>query len=212
MKPGSITTCALLLLMATDVVGGLSPAPLGESLLHYTGLGFQHIIPNGLDHVCFVLGLFFVSRNVMSLVWQVTAFTLAHSLTFGLTLCGLVELPERAVEIAVALSITFIAAENLWSAELTRWRPWVVFGFGLMHGLAFAHTFQEHSVPLDHFTPALFAFNMGIEMGQLAVIMLALTFFGVFWRKPWYRRAVAIPASAVIAIVGAFMVVARLVG
>jgi hypothetical protein len=202
MKSGMFVYGSLLFLIATGVGGGFTPSEFGALLARYTGLGFQHIIPQGLDHICFVLGLFLLSRSVASLFWQVTAFTLAHSLTFGLMLYGFVEVPARAVEVAVALSIAFIAVENLCTTGLGRWRTSVVFGFGLVHGLAFAHTFREQSVPAEHFAPALIAFNVGIELGQLAVVALAFSAFGAFWRRPWYRQAVTIPASSLIAAAG----------
>lgn len=209
MKPG-IIPCGILLLLAA---GGLAGPPLdAAALLRYTAIGFRHIVPEGPDHVLFVLGLFFLSRDALSLLWQVTAFTVAHSLTFGLMLCGFVELPAHAVDFAVALSIAFIAVENLISHKLTRWRPWMVFGFGLIHGLAFAHTFRGHTVPVDEFVPALFAFNMGIEFGQLVVVLLAFAAFGAFWQRPWYRKAVTIPASSLIAVASLFWMMTRIAG
>ena len=164
----------------------------------------------GLDHICFVLGLFFLSRNVTPLFWQITAFTLAHSLTFGLALYGFVELPSRAVEVVVALSISFVAIENLFSTKLSRWRPWVVFAFGLMHGLAFAHTFREHAMSEANGLTALFSFNLGVELGQLAVVGIALTLFSAFWQRIWYRARIAMPASIAIALMGLYWATERI--
>jgi HupE/UreJ protein len=204
MKTGLAPTLFLLLLAVADLMSGQAVPAAEAPLLHYLGLGFQHILPNGLDHIFFVLGLFFLSRNFTTLLWQITAFTLAHSLTFGLSLYGLVEAPARLVEVVVALSISFIALENLFSERLSPWRPWVVFGFGLVHGLAFAHTFREHDIPQEHFMPALFAFNIGIELGQLAVVALASACVAAFWNREWYRKGIAIPVSLVIGIVGLY--------
>jgi len=212
MKPGTSIPGFVLLLMASGVLGEAGGLPDGALMVDYTGLGFRHILPDGLDHIFFVLGLFFLSRNVTTLLWQVTAFTLAHSLTFGLSLHGFLGAPARAVEIAVALSIVFIAVENLFSGSLSRWRPWIVFGFGLIHGLAFAHTFRGHPMPPEHFAGALFAFNLGIELGQIAVVTLALALFGPWWQRPWYRHAVTIPASCVIAAVSVVWAMIRVTG
>ena len=199
MKSG-ISAFLLLLLVSPDILAALSPLSHGATPLQYMGLGFRHIIPDGLDHIFFVLGLFFLSRNLTALFWQITAFTLAHSLTFGLSLYGFVELPARVVEVVVALSISFIAIENLFSANLSRWRPGIIFVFGLFHGLAFAHTFREHTVPQEDSLAALFSFNIGVELGQLAVVACALVAVAAFWERSWYRRAVAVPASVLIAL------------
>ena len=190
--------------MAADVFTGT------EGMLRCMALGFSHIIPYGIDHIFFVLGLFFLSRNVIELFWQVTAFTLAHSLTFGLALYGIVELPARAVEVTVALSISFIAVENLFARRLSVWRPFVVFAFGLIHGLAFAHTFREQVPPQSDLLTALFSFNIGVELGQLVVMLVAFASVSHFWRTPWYRRKVAMPASALIAATGLYWAVERM--
>lgn len=166
------------------------------------GSGFRHIVPDGPDHIAFLLGLFFLSRRLWPLLWQTTLFTLAHSLALGLILYGLPSIPPRIVETAVALSIAYVAIENLFGESPSRWRPWVVFGFGWIHGLAFAHTFSDRSLRREEIIPSLFGFNLGVELGQLVVIGTALLVLGGAWEKPWYRRRVAIPASVVIALSG----------
>lgn len=207
MKTGLIACVLVMLATAGHLAGGV---PLdGVLLARYAGLGFRHILPGGIDHVLFVLGLFVLARDVVSLLWQVTAFTMAHSMTFGLALLGVVALPERAVEVAVALSIAVVAAENFLPARVGRWRLATVFGFGLIHGLAFAHTFRGHEVPPEQWAPALLAFNFGIGLGQLAVVLAAFVLAGAFWQRPWYRRAVVIPVSGVMAFVGLIWAVGR---
>jgi HupE / UreJ protein len=203
MKSG-LPALFLLMLMTADIFGGAGVS------LPYVGLGFRHIIPEGIDHVFFVLGLFFLSRSIVALFWQITAFTVAHSLTFGLALYGVVEVPARAVEVTVALSISFIAVENLLTARLSFWRPFVVFAFGLVHGLAFAHTFREEAVPHENLMAALFSFNVGVELGQLAVVGVALLIVASFWQRTWYRNKVAMPASALIAVTGLYWAVERM--
>ena len=175
-------------------------------------LGFGHILPNGLDHILFILGLFFLTREFGPLLFQMTLFTLAHSLTLGLSIYGVVAAPTRIVEVAIALSIAFIAIENLHCEKLSRWRPGVVFGFGLVHGLGFAHSFKESLVDPGDFLPALFSFNMGIEFGQIAVVGIAYAALALWWKRDWYRTAIARPASVLIAASGLYWAVERSFG
>ena len=184
-------------------------ASLGAVIPRYVALGFSHIVPNGLDHILFILGLFFVVRDAFALLVQVTLFTLAHSLTLGLSMQGIVSLPTQWVEIAIALSITFIAAETLFQGKLSRWRSWIVFGSGLVHGLGFAHAFQTSAVAPGDFLPALFSFNVGIELGQLCVVGVAFALMAAWWRRDWYCRAIARPASAMIALTGLYWALER---
>jgi len=172
-------------------------------------VGFDHIVPKGLDHILFVLGLFFLSPKLGALFWQGSAFTLAHTVTLALGALGWVNVPGSIVEPLIAASIVAVAVENIVSGGLSKWRPLVIFGFGLLHGLGFASVLGEFGLPEGQFIPALLGFNIGVELGQLAVI--AVAFALVFWavRKEWYRRVIAIPASLVIAAIGAFWVVER---
>lgn len=195
--------------MIRPVLALLAAASLGTVIPRYVGLGFMHIVPGGLDHILFILGLFFLARDAFTMLLQITLFTVAHSLTLGLSLFGVLSLPTQVVEVAIALSITFIAAENVLHDRLSRWRPWMVFGFGLIHGLGFTHTFQETAVEPDAFLPALFSFNVGIELGQLAVVGLALLAVSAWWKRDSYRACIARPASAAIALVGLYWAVAR---
>ncbi len=191
-------------------LAGAAPAPGRMAVaLDYVRLGFLHILPRGLDHVLFVLGLYLLSVRIRPLLWQVTAFTVAHTCTLALAIYGVVRLPAAVVEPLIALSITAVAAENLVTATLTPWRPVVVFAFGLLHGLGFAGTLAGLGLPRERFVTGLIGFNAGVEAGQLAVIVLA---FGVtgWWRfHPRYRARVVVPASASIALVGAYWAVAR---
>lgn len=123
-----------------------------------------------------------------------------HSLTLGLSLYGVISVTTAAVEVAIALSIAFIAVENLCREDLSRWRPWVVFGSGLVHGLGFAHTFRETSVAPFDFLPALLSFNLGIECAQLVVIGLAFTSVAVWWKRDFHHGSIAKPASASFAV------------
>lgn len=194
-----------------DLGSAFVPATFARTARLYLRLGFTHILPEGLDHICFVLGLFLLSLRLRPLLAQTGAFTLAHSITLGLTMLGWVSLPARAVEPLIALSIAYVAIENLVVKEVRASRVAVVFGFGLIHGMGFAGVLKDLGLPKGQFAPALLAFNLGVEGGQLAVILGAFLLVG-WWAggKPWYRRRVVIPASLAIAATGLFWTVERL--
>lgn len=180
------------------------------AFLAYVPVGFDHILPKGLDHILFVLGLFFLSTRLAPLLWQVSAFTLAHTVTLALGALGWVQVPGAVVEPLIAASITYVAVENILTPQLTRWRPAVVFGFGLLHGLGFASVLGDFGLPEGQFLPALLGFNIGVELGQLTVIAIAFLAVGLwFGRRGFYRRLIAVPASGAIALIGAYWVVER---
>jgi len=184
---------------------GVRPRSASQVTAQYVGLGFTHILPLGVDHILFVLGLYLLSTRWKPLLVQVTAFTIAHSITLGLSIYGIFSLPPAIVEPLIALSIAYVAIENVLTSELHAWRPVVVFGFGLLHGMGFAGVLQEIGLPRSEFLTALIAFNVGVELGQLAVITLAFVLTGLWMRaKPWYRRAFVVPASLMIAVVGLY--------
>ncbi|MFT6944085.1 MAG: hypothetical protein ACJAUW_000656 [Yoonia sp.] len=141
-----------------------------ETFVDYTPVGFDHIVPKGLDHILFVLGLFFLAAQFRPLLLQISLFTLAHTITLALAALGYVNLPASIVEPLIAASIVFIAIENVWARGISRWRPFVIFGFGLLHGLGFASVLGEFGLPEETFVAALIGFNVGVEVGQLAVI------------------------------------------
>ena len=176
----------------------------------YLGLGFTHIIPKGLDHILFVLGLFLLSASRRTLVWQVSAFTLAHTLTLGLAMNGVVAARPSIVEPLIALSIAYVAVENVFSARLHPWRVALVFAFGLLHGLGFAGVLGELGLPSGQFIPALLAFNIGVEGGQLTVIAAAALAVGWWRTAPFYRARIVVPASMAIACLAIYWTVERL--
>lgn len=189
-----------------------APPPLtrGEVVRLYLGLGFTHIVPGGVDHILFVLGLFFLSSKRKTILAQVTAFTIAHSITLGLTIYGVLSLSPRVVAPLIALSIVYVAVENLVLTEAMPWRVAIVFCFGLLHGMGFAGVLRELGLPRSNFFTALVSFNVGIEAGQLAVVAAAFLSVGLwFGRKPWYRSYLTAPASASIALVGLYWTVQR---
>ncbi len=180
-----------------------------EKFWLYTKAGFEHIIPKGLDHILFVLGLFFSSLLLGALLWQVTAFTLAHSVTLGLAALGIVVVPGSIVEPLIALSIVWVAVENCCFVQSSRWRPAIVFAFGLLHGLGFASVLSDYGLPKDDLVPSLLAFNLGVELGQIAVLLAAFLLTYLVRNRHWYRSRVQIPVSIVIATVGAYWFVER---
>lgn len=190
--------------------GGDAMSPL-QAFARYIPIGFSHILPQGLDHILFVLGLFFLSTRLKPLLWQVSAFTVAHTVTLGAGALGYVTVPATIVEPVIAASITFVAVENILSRGLSPWRPVVVFCFGLLHGLGFASVLTEFGLPEGAFFPALIGFNLGVEFGQLAIITAAFLCVGLWFRnKPWYRGRIAVPASGAIALIGAYWTVERI--
>ena len=198
-----------------------SPLPLDgrvppsriEIVEQYLGLGFRHILPGGLDHILFVLGIFLLATTLRPVLIQVTAFTVAHSLTLGLTMYGVVSLSPRIVEPLIAASIAYVAIENVLTSRLTPWRPAVVFAFGLLHGMGFAGVLQGLRLPAGEFVPALVSFNLGIELAQLVVIGAAFGGVAVWCReRPWYRARVVVPASAAIAVIGVLWTIERVAG
>ena len=189
--------------------GGTAEGP-AATFGRYVVSGFEHIIPLGADHILFVLGLFFFSLHLRPLLWQVTAFTAAHTVTLALATLGVVSVPASVVEPLIALSIAYVGVENVLRPRLGWWRPAVVFGFGLLHGLGFASVLSEVGGGTGNLVARLIGFNVGVELGQLAVIALAFVLLALpFGRRPWWRAYVAVPASIAIAVVGAWWAIER---
>ncbi len=176
----------------------------------YLGLGFTHIIPYGTDHVLFVLVLFLASTRMGPLLKQVTAFTVAHTLTLALTMLDVVHVPSSIVEPMIAASIVVLAVENLIAKDVRPRRVGLVFLFGLLHGMGFAGVLAELGLPRSQFVPALVGFNVGVEGGQLAVLAGAFAAVGVWGRrKGWYRGWVVAPGSVALGLVAAFWTAQR---
>lgn len=186
--------------------------PVSAVIKTYIVLGFEHILPRGLDHILFILGIFLLSIHLRPLLWQVTMFTVAHTLTLGLSMAGLLSLPANIVEPLIALSIAYIGIENISAHSLHKSRLVIVFCFGLLHGMGFASVLSDFGMPADAFVTALISFNVGVELGQLTVILLAFAAVGSWCRnKPWYRNVIEIPCSLVIAVTGLYWTWERLV-
>jgi len=192
-----------------------NPPTIMDHIQTYTVAGFDHILPKGLDHILFILGIFLLSLKMRPLFWQVTMFTLAHSITLSLSMLNIINLPANIVEPLIALSIAYIAVENIFAKDRNekahRTRLAVVFAFGLLHGMGFASMLADFGMPDDAFVTALISFNIGVELGQLFVIAVAFLAVGLwFGQKSWYRQAIIIPCSVMIAATGLYWTVERI--
>ncbi|UOQ53314.1 HupE/UreJ family protein [Hymenobacter cellulosivorans] len=176
----------------------------------YLKLGYTHILPLGLDHILFVLSLYFLEPRLKAVLWQATAFTVAHSITLGMAMYGLISPPASIVEPIIALSILFVAIENIVADRLNPWRVAIVFGFGLIHGMGFASVLTGLGLPRAMFVESLISFNVGVELGQVTVILLAWLLVGRWFAdKPWYKQRVVVPVSVLIGLVAAYWTVER---
>jgi hypothetical protein len=172
-------------------------------------LGVEHIL-SGADHLVFLLGLILVGGRLRSLAGVVTAFTLAHSITLALAALSVFAPSPRLVEPAIALSIAYVGFENLFVKDASkRWR--ITFPFGLIHGFGFAGALREIALPHGQVPIALVSFNLGVEVGQLAVLSVALPLTLAARRAPWFGDRGVKVLSLAIAVGGAVLFVVRLV-
>jgi len=189
----------------------LERAPTHEVVSFYLKLGIRHIIPDGLDHILFVVGLCLLSPRVKAILWQATAFTVAHTITLALSMKNLIVAPPAIVEPIIALSIMFVAVENILFNQLKPWRVAIVFMFGLIHGMGFASSLNEIGLPRNKFLTSILSFNIGVEIGQVIVIAAIFALLiAPFGKKPWFRSKVVVPLSAIIALIAAYWTIARI--
>lgn len=182
-----------------------------SSLGSWIVAGFEHILPKGLDHILFILGLFLLQPKWKPLLWQSSAFTVAHSITLALAILGIVTAPSSVVEPLIALSIAYVGLENLWVKELKPWRVALVFGLGLLHGMGFASVMQELDLPEGELLQPLVGFNIGVELGQITVLALAFALTVAFLKKPGFEKFRKV-TSALIGVVGLYWTVERIIG
>ena len=176
----------------------------------YLKLGFEHILPLGLDHILFVLSIFFLSSNLKTVFWQSAVFTLAHSITLALAIKGWISPLPSVVEPLISLSIMFVAIENMLVRELRPGRMGVIFGFGLIHGMGFAGALGDLGLPPGSFYNALISFNLGVELGQIAVILLGYLLISKWYsHKSWYRARVVNPVSVCMALIALYWTLER---
>ena len=186
------------------------PGGISSTFFSFLRQGFVHVVPLGVDHILFVIGLFLLSRKWKPLLYQVSVFTIAHTLTLALATLGLVSLPSDVVEPIIAASIAFVALENIFVAKYRPYRLAVVFVFGLIHGLGFAGALSEFNLDPGSLFAGLLGFNLGVEFGQLAVIGLALIITLGIKDPATYRKIIVIPGSVLIAVIGAYWTIERI--
>ena len=202
--------CPFMQADAHTINYALEKAPMHNVVWFYLRMGFTHIIPSGFDHVLFVTGLCLLSTRIKIILWQATAFTVAHSVTLALSMKNILVMPGAVVEPIIALSILFVAVENIMLTELKAWRILVVFMFGLIHGMGFASALNEIGLPRNQFFTSILSFNVGVEIGQVAVILTVFALFIIpFGKKPWYRTRVVYPLSILIALIAAWWTIER---
>lgn len=188
----------------------LENVPAGEVVWYYMKLGIRHIVPDGIDHILFVIGLCLLSTKIKTIIWQATAFTVAHSVTLALSMKNILVVPSAIVEPIIALSIMFVAIENLLLTELKPWRIIIVFIFGLIHGMGFASALNEIGLPRNKFYTSILSFNLGVEIGQIAIILAVFALIIIpFGKKAWYRKFIVYPLSGLVALVAGYWTVER---
>lgn len=181
-----------------------------EVFVNYLTLGYRHILPLGWDHLLFVLGIFLAARTGRQLFLQVSVFTLAHTLTLGLATYRIIEPPVQFIEVLIALSILWIGVENAFQFKHPKTRLLLIGAFGLLHGMGFASALSGHMDPETSFLLSLFAFNVGVELGQLSFLLLVFVAVAWFRKRPWYHKRVVLPVSLSISMVALFWVVQRI--
>jgi uncharacterized membrane protein len=191
----------------------LENAPVHEVAWYYFKLGFTHIVPQGLDHVLFIIGICLINTKLKSIIYQASAFTVAHTIALALSMKNIIVAPGQVVEPIIALSIVFVAVENIILSELKPWRIALVFLFGLIHGLGFASSLNEIGLPPGKFFTSIILFNAGVEVCQVIIIALLFSLLIYpFKSKTWYRHRIVYPISIAIALVSSYWTIERLAG
>jgi uncharacterized membrane protein YidH (DUF202 family) len=157
-----------------------------RSAARFITLGIEHIL-TGYDHILFLVSLLLLGGTLGNLVKLVTAFTIAHSITLTLAVLNLVTAPPALIESLVALSIVYVASENLWCKE-AKHRWFVTFCFGLVHGLGFARILQDMNLTGSDLAISLISFNLGVELGQIGIVTLAFLMLKWLRQFQWHRR------------------------
>ena len=182
-----------------------------DLILYYFELGFTHVIPLGFDHILFILCLYFLNSTLKSVFYQCLVFTFAHSITLVLTASNFIIPNSSIIEPIIALTILYAAVENILKTKLNYWRIFVVFLFGLIHGMGFANALKEIDIPSSHFLSSLISFNVGVEIGQISIILLAYLLIGKwFSSKEWYKDRIVYPISTIISCIAIYWTIERI--
>jgi hypothetical protein len=198
--------------MSIAITGDAAPERrTASTFVSYLGLGVEHILL-GFDHVLFVLALILPGGRLLSLIGIVTAFTVAHSITLALSVLGLVILPAQIVEPVIALSIAYVAFENLTMKSVVSRRWAVSFLFGLVHGFGFAGALAEVGLPASGLAAALVGFNLGVEAGQALIVAVLLPLIMWMQRFSWEPRLTKVLSAAIMAVGLALLTERALIG
>jgi hypothetical protein len=212
-----VIACCICLLAAVPLFAHpinitMERAPTQDVIWFYLKMGITHIIPYGFDHILFVTSLCLLSNKIKTILWQASAFTVAHSITLVLSMKNIIVAPGQLVEPMISLSIVFVAVENIVLNELKTWRVLVVFFFGLVHGLGFASALSEVGLPRNNFFMSIIAFNMGVEIGQIIIILLV---FGLvitpFGKTLNFKKQFVYPLSILIALIAFYWTIERVI-
>ena len=182
-----------------------------EVVKEYVKQGYLHILPKGLDHILFMLCLFFLFKSWKSLLLQISIFTIAHSITLALVTLNVFSFKSSFVEPLIALSICVVGIENIFSDKINKYRLFLIFLFGLLHGMGFADALAKLGLPENKLLASLVSFNVGVEFGEITVVLIFYLIVGHwFYKKDWYRNRISIPCSLVISIYAFCLFIMRL--
>ncbi len=199
----------------SPVLSNNTSSSFWETALEYLFVGVEHIVPKGLDHILFILGLFFYSIKLKPLLMQVTMFTLAHSFTLVLATFNFIFIPASIVEPLIALSISYVAFENIFSKKLkfnkynSLTRYFIIFVFGLIHGLGFAFVLGDIGLDSGQLILSLISFNIGVELAQIGIIIVMFFLMYIPSKRIWYKQFIQFPLSALIGLIGFYWFVER---
>lgn len=177
---------------------------------NYLYIGFKHVVPLGLDHILFIISLFFFNSKLKTAIIQCTIFTIAHSFTLALVSLNYITFNPKIIEVLIAVSIFIVSFENVFQPTMRLWRLIIIFAFGLLHGMGFANALKEVGLPKNEFVISILGFNLGVEFAQILLILLCFLVFGkLFQHKDWYHTKMVIPISIFISTIALFWSIQR---
>lgn len=178
---------------------------------NYLFMGCEHVLPLGFDHILFILALFFLNSELKTAIVQCSIFTLAHSITLALYALGYINFNTKIIEIIIAFSIFVVAFENIFQSKLKPWRVFLVFIFGLIHGIGFATVLKNIGLPKNEIITALIGFNCGVEIAQILIILFCYFFIAkLFKEKVWYQTKFTQPLSLILSCIALFWIIQRI--